>query len=205
LYGEEGQEPVAVSTVGFPVMVLTKELSIFQVRGSDLALGDELKDPALCTGVAPRRLKLGAVILPMRAQVVSVFNFIEHRPVLPPGLRPIVDQHIRRISTAGTYGILVGNGDGLFLKVSDGGVKIEEHIEISLQCRLKGNATVTPKVDDLTRQATGVLRNGSNRHNVKLILKICESVSRIIVQNPIISRIIVHESHELLYIDLVTH
>src|SRR2546422_907605 len=74
------------------------------------------------------------------------FILVKHRPVIPLGLRPVVDQHIGRVSTAGTYGILVCNGDGLFLKMSDGGVKIEEHIEISLQCRLKRNGTVTSKV-----------------------------------------------------------
>jgi hypothetical protein len=87
---------------------------------------------------------------------------------MPLGLRPVVDQHIGRIRTADTYRIVIDNGDGLFLKVRDGGVKIEEHIKISLQCRLKRNGTVPPKVDDLTRQATRVLRNRSHRHSVKL-------------------------------------
>src|SRR5713101_4378526 len=112
--------------------------------------------------------------MPVSAQVVSVLNLVEHRPVLPlvSQLRAVVDKHIWGIGTADSYGILVRNGDGLLLKVSDGGVKIEEYIEIALQGRLKRNGTMTPEVDDFTRKATRVLRNRSNRHRMKLVLKL---------------------------------
>jgi hypothetical protein len=170
---------VAIPTIEFPFLILTKKRGVFQVRGADLALGNESKAPALCAGVAPRCLKLGAVILPMSAQVVSVLDLVKHRSVmaLVNPLRTVVNQYIGRIGTVDAYGILVGNGDGLVLKGSDGGVKSEEYIEISLQRRLKRNGPMALEVDDLTRKATRVLRNLSNRHRVKLVLKICECVS----------------------------
>ena len=76
--GEKVQNPLAIPTIGGPCLVLTKKRGVFQVRGADLALGDKSKDPALGAGVAPRRLKLGAIIVPMSAQVVSVFNLVKH-------------------------------------------------------------------------------------------------------------------------------
>jgi len=170
---------VAIPTIEFPFLILTKKRGVFQVRGADLALGNESKDPALCAGVAPRCLKLGAVILPMSAQVVSVLDLVKHRSVMALGnqLRTVVNQYIGRIGTVDAYGILVGKGDRLVLKGSDGGVKSEEYIEISLQRRLKRNGPMALEVDDLTRKATRVLRNLSNRHRVKLVLKICKCVS----------------------------
>jgi hypothetical protein len=111
--------------------------------------------------------------------VVSVINLVEPGRGIPlvRQRRAVVDKHIGGIGTADSSGILVRNGDGLLLKVGHGGVKIEEYIEISLQCRLKRNGTMTPEVDDLTRKAARVLRNRSNRHRMKLVLKICKPVA----------------------------
>ena len=86
---------MAIPTIEFPFLILTKKRGVFQIRRADLALGNESKDPALCAGVAPRCLKLGAVILPMSAQVVSVLDLVKHRSVmaLVNQLRTVVNQY----------------------------------------------------------------------------------------------------------------
>jgi hypothetical protein len=104
----------------------------------------------------------------MSAQVVSVLDLVEHRPVIPLAtqIRDVVDKAIWGIGTVDPYWGLVGKGDRLFLKVSNGRVEVEEDREIALQCRFKGDGRMTTGVDNLTRKAVRVLRNRSSWHRM---------------------------------------
>jgi hypothetical protein len=88
-----------------------------------------------------------------------------------------MDQYIWGVATVDPYWVLVGNGDGLFLKVSHGRVEVEESIEISLECRFKRDGRMSAGVDNLTREAARVLRNRPDWHRLKLVVKICKLVS----------------------------
>jgi|SoiMetStandDraft_2_1073263.scaffolds.fasta_scaffold03631_4 hypothetical protein len=191
LCGEQGQDSTTIAAVERPVAVRTEELGVLQIRCADLTLGDESECPALLAGVPPRRLELRLIIAPVGPQVVAILHLVEHRLTVLLVSQPnvVVDKHIWCIGPADPCGITVRNGDGLLLKLGHGSVKVEEHVEIALKCRLKRNSTLAPEVDHLASEATGVPRNNPDRHWMKPALKV---VSIITVKIQPVSLVIVH-------------